>query len=60
LAKVDELMESNIADIRDQAKLGAAMARAKPEIVFHMAAQPLVRDSYRSRSIPTVSTSWVL
>lgn len=47
LAKVDELMESNIADIRDQAKLGAAMARAKPEIVFHMAAQPLVRDSYK-------------
>jgi CDP-glucose 4,6-dehydratase len=33
-------------DIRDLAQLEAAMAAARPEIVFHLAAQPLVRLSY--------------
>lgn len=35
------------ADIRDQAALTDVMQRAKPEIVIHMAAQALVRRSYR-------------
>jgi CDP-glucose 4,6-dehydratase len=35
-----------IGDIRDPGALEAAIARAQPEIVFHMAAQPLVRRSY--------------
>jgi CDP-glucose 4,6-dehydratase len=35
-----------LADIRDLGALSSAMARAKPDIVFHMAAQPLVRQSY--------------
>ncbi len=34
------------ADIRDLATLHAAMQAANPEIVFHLAAQPLVRASY--------------
>ena len=34
------------ADIRDQSKLEQALAAAKPDIVFHLAAQPLVRASY--------------
>jgi CDP-glucose 4,6-dehydratase len=37
---------STIADIRNFAALKAAMRSAKPEIVFHLAAQPLVRASY--------------
>lgn len=37
---------STIADIRDYAALHAALERARPEVVFHLAAQPLVRDSY--------------
>lgn len=37
---------STIADVRDAAALVAAMQQAQPEIVIHMAAQPLVRDSY--------------
>lgn len=37
---------STINDIRDGATLSAAMQRVQPEIVIHMAAQPLVRDSY--------------
>jgi CDP-glucose 4,6-dehydratase len=38
--------QSHIADIRDLEKLQKAMAVARPEIVIHMAAQPLVRYSY--------------
>jgi CDP-glucose 4,6-dehydratase len=34
------------ADIRDQATLEKSLAEAKPDIVFHLAAQPLVRASY--------------
>lgn len=36
-----------IADIRDAAALTSAMQAAAPEVVFHLAAQPLVRLSYR-------------
>jgi len=38
---------SVIADIRDASRVGEAVARADPEIVIHMAAQALVRESYR-------------
>jgi len=34
-------------DIRDAGKLAALVRAARPEIVFHLAAQPLVRRSYR-------------
>lgn len=47
LARVEELIDSQIADVRDAAALADAMLLAKPEIVIHMAAQPLVRDSYK-------------
>jgi CDP-glucose 4,6-dehydratase len=47
LCGVGELVDSVIGDIRDGAKLSAAMLQAAPEIVIHMAAQPLVRDSYQ-------------
>lgn len=33
-------------DIRDYAKLKNAFERASPQIVFHLAAQPIVRESY--------------
>lgn len=47
LCGVGELVTSVIADVRDGARLAAALSGAAPEIVIHMAAQPLVRDSYR-------------
>ncbi len=47
LARVEDLVESTIGDVRDLRALDAAMRQARPEIVIHMAAQPLVRDSYR-------------
>ena len=47
-AKVGDGMKSVIADIRDLPALQQAMADARPEIVIHMAAQPLVRLSYQN------------
>lgn len=40
-------MEHGIGDIRDLSVVQDAVRRAAPEIVFHLAAQPLVRRSYR-------------
>lgn len=39
-------MHSVIADIRDRAALLQAFRQAQPQLVFHLAAQPLVRESY--------------
>jgi CDP-glucose 4,6-dehydratase len=47
VARVGEGMASStIADIRDAEAFAGAMQAARPEIVFHLAAQPLVRHSY--------------
>jgi len=46
IARVEDGMHSIIGDIRDLPKLQQAMQSAKPDIVIHMAAQPLVRLSY--------------
>ncbi len=45
-------------DIRDAEGLAAAVAEARPEVVFHLAAQPLVRRSYRA-PLDTWSTNVV-
>ncbi|MGA2253779.1 MAG: CDP-glucose 4,6-dehydratase, partial [Thermoguttaceae bacterium] len=42
----DLLGAHHVADLRDQASLLAALEAAAPEVVFHLAAQPLVRESY--------------
>ena len=47
VAHVGDGITSTIADIRDEPALAAAMRAADPEVVFHLAAQPLVRASYR-------------
>lgn len=47
VAEVGKGMASSvIADIRDASKFSEAIKSAKPQIVFHLAAQPLVRYSY--------------
>jgi CDP-glucose 4,6-dehydratase len=46
-AKVGEGMNSVLSDIRDLGTLRQSMQSAQPEIVIHMAAQPLVRHSYQ-------------
>ena len=43
----EEIIQSIIGDIRDKCTLREAMLKAQPDIVIHMAAQPLVRDSYK-------------
>ncbi|MDC0572453.1 CDP-glucose 4,6-dehydratase [Luminiphilus sp.] len=52
----DRLQASTIADIRDFCGLACAMKQASPSVVFHMAAQSLVRDSY-IRPVDTYSTN---
>jgi len=47
---------SHIADIRDLSKLQKAMTAAQPELVIHMAAQPLVRYSY-ANPVETYATN---
>jgi CDP-glucose 4,6-dehydratase len=48
LCRVNELVTSVIGDVRDSEVLAKAMLTAQPEIVIHMAAQALVRDSYNN------------
>lgn len=44
---IGERIHSVIGDIRDLEKLKQVFEEAQPEIVIHMAAQPIVRDSYK-------------
>lgn len=46
IANLENNMESIIGDIRDYEHLKKVFDEAEPEIVLHLAAQPLVRDSY--------------
>ncbi len=45
----DLFSEEIIADIRDKKSLYEAIKKTDPEFIFHLAAQPLVRDSYKCR-----------
>ncbi len=46
-ANVSAGMHSSIGDIRDYSLVNASMKYCKPDIIIHMAAQPLVRHSYK-------------
>lgn len=48
LARIDQLCDSRMADIRNAEGTAGFIAGARPEIVFHLAAQALVRASYAS------------
>ena len=56
IAEVAQGMTSIIGDIRDLDKLQDVFATHQPEIVIHMAAQPLVRYSYQN-PVETYSTN---
>lgn len=47
IAKIENDIDSIIGDIRDFDSLKKAFDKAQPEIVFHLAAQPIVRESYK-------------
>ena len=55
-ARISELVDHVEGDIRDFTTVRAAVEQAKPEIVFHLAAQPLVRASYE-QPIETYATN---
>jgi len=46
IAGVDELVSTEINDVRNYSALLSSMQEHSPDIVIHMAAQPLVRESY--------------
>lgn len=54
--KLDNRLKSVIGDIRDRQKLESTFDSFRPEIVFHLAAQPLVRLSY-SEPVLTYETN---
>src|SRR4051812_42389645 len=45
-ARVGDGMRSVIGDVRDADAVSACVAQARPEVVLHLAAQPIVRRSY--------------
>lgn len=47
LCRIEKIIRHVTGDIRDLGLLQKTMQEAAPEIVIHMAAQPLVRDSYK-------------
>lgn len=55
--KLSALLEtSKIGDVRDFSAVKSAMELAKPSVVIHMAAQPIVRESYKT-PVETFSTN---
>ena len=56
IAGIGGSVHSKFGDIRDFATLQAAFVAARPEIVLHLAAQPIVRESYRD-PVETYSTN---
>ncbi|MFA4858979.1 MAG: CDP-glucose 4,6-dehydratase [Candidatus Margulisiibacteriota bacterium] len=56
LCYLNELVDSTLGDIRDLPKLKQVIRGARPDIVIHMAAQPLVRESYKN-PIETFATN---
>ncbi len=56
LCKIDSRVNSIIGDICDCDKLNTAISQTQPEIIFHMAAQPLVRLSYE-KPVETFETN---
>ncbi len=56
LAKIEQLCDSHFCDIRNQEALCAIIRNVQPEVVFHLAAQPLVRYSYKE-PVETFSTN---
>ena len=56
LANVDDGMISVFDDVRNYQKLKNTIEKYQPEVIFHMAAQSLVRESYKE-PIETISTN---
>ena len=46
--RIEKLLRHEIGDLRDFKKIRQSILRCRPHFVFHLAAQPLVRESYRN------------
>ena len=57
LADVESKMNSVIGDVRDFEHLQNLFTEVQPEIVFHLAAQPIVRESYKELSDDTAENA---
>jgi len=55
-AGVEGAVHHQVGDVRDPGALGAALDAARPDFVFHLAAQPIVRESYAA-PVATVETN---
>jgi len=55
-AGVEKRCRSIISDVRDAARLAAVVKEAKPDVILHLAAQPLVRLSYE-QPLETLQTN---
>jgi CDP-glucose 4,6-dehydratase len=64
LAKVSDHLEHHVLDICDATKMAAIVQQVRPEIVLHLAAQALVRESYsdplRTFAVNVMGTANVL
>jgi CDP-glucose 4,6-dehydratase len=56
LAAIDALIDSRIGDIRDADEMARLVRSSAPDVIFHLAAQALVRKSY-SEPLPTFATN---
>ena len=56
LTKLDTLLDHHTADIRDAEALGRIVNQFDPQVAFHLAAQPLVRESY-DQPVETFATN---
>lgn len=56
ILKIRNILTSEIGDIRDYSKLENVLKKYSPELIFHLAAQPLVRKSYED-PLSTYSTN---
>lgn len=54
--RLDRQMTSHLVDLRDRASLAAAVADCRPEVVFHLAAQALVRRAHAD-PLATIETN---
>ncbi len=48
LARLHHCVQTTTGDVRDPKHLAETVAAVQPDVVFHLAAQPLVRDSYQT------------
>ena len=48
LLKLDKKIKNYYGDVRDKKNLSKKIKKFKPDIIFHLAAQPLVKESYKN------------